>query len=55
MDKKFRIHWYDQNETKLIEPNLITAKDAEDAEGQARAMYHGRKAPAPLVWAEEVP
>ena len=52
--KKFRIHWYDQIETRLIEPNLIEAKDPEEAEGKARTMYYGRKEPAPLIYAEEV-
>jgi hypothetical protein len=52
--KKYRIHWYDQHETRLIEPNLIEANDTEEAEGKARSMYFGRKEPAPLIFAEEV-
>lgn len=52
--KNFRIHWYNQEETVLVEPDLISAKDAEEARGKAMMKYEGREKPAPLIWAEEV-
>ena len=54
MNKKFRVHWYNQYETVLIEPEYIIANNKEEAENKARELYYGKKEPAPLLWIEEV-
>lgn len=52
--KKYRASWYDMEEIKFIEPDLIIAEDEKDATNKAYIKYGGRNTPAPLLLLEEV-